>query len=707
MIKKLIPLVAFMAITSACNKGEQAPDLSSNPFVNPKETYFSAPDFSAIATEHYLPAFEEGIRLHNLEIEEIANNPEAPTFENTLVALEKSGQVLNRVATVFFALTSADTNDELIKIEEEITPKLSDHSDGLFLNEKLFQRIKAIYESDKSNLQPEDIRLIEHYYNDFVMAGALLNLEQKEELKKLNQQEASLLTDFGNRLTKATNALIFFTNKEELKGLSEEELQAAAKRAEEAGHAGEYGFSLTNTTQQDIMANLDVRETRKRILTESMERCTRNNEYNTEELVLKIARLRAQKAVLLGFPNYASWAMQDQLAKKPENAINMLSKIAKLARPKAEEDRKTIEAFARKTEGKDFVLEAWDWSYFAERMRSEQYGIDEATISQYLALDSVLYNGVFYAAGQMYGISFKPRTDVSVYHPDVRVWDVIDKDGNTLALYYFDPYARPSKSGGAWMSNFVEQSYLLDLKPVVYNVCNFKKPAEGEVCLLSWDQTETLFHEFGHALHGMFSAQKYPSISGTSTPRDFVEMPSQFNEHAANDPAIFAHFAKHYKTGEVMPKELVEKMHKAKRFNQAYGLVENVGASLLDQAWHKLSVQEAEAITSVTDFQLDAIKKADAFYTAIPPRYITTTFRHIWSNGYSAGYYAYLWTEALDNEIFAWMQKNGGLTRENGERLRSMILSRGNSQDLMTLFTEFTGHQEVDINPLLQARGLK
>lgn len=708
MFKKFIPLVAVMAITTACTGGGKCnADLASNPFVNPAETYMASPDFNSIKIEHYLPAFEEGIRQHEAEIDSIANNPEPATFENTLVALEKSGRVLSRVSSVFFALTSADTNDELIAIEEEITPKLSAHSDALYLNDKLFERVKAIHDGDLSSLEPEDQRLVKHYYDNFVQAGALLSPEDKEQLKTLNQKEAALLTDFGNKLTKATNAFIFIKDKAQLAGLSEEQLKSASDLAEKEGHNGEYAFSLVNTTQQDIMVNLDVRETRKLFYDASINRCIKGDEYDTQKIVLELAKVRADKAKLLGFPNYAAWKLQDQLAAKPENVITMLTNLAKLADPKAKSDQAELESFARKTMGADFTLEAWDWSYYAEKLRNEKYGIDEATLSQYFALDSVLHNGVFFAANKMYGLTFKPRTDISVYNKDVCTWDVLDKDGSVIALFYFDPYARPSKSGGAWMSNFVEQSYLLGLKPVIYNVCNFKKPSEGETCLLSWDETTTLFHEFGHALHGMFASQKYPSLSGTNVPRDFVEMPSQFNEHCAADPVIFANFAKHYKTGAAMPAELVKKMRDAEKFNQAYGLVENITACLLDMAWHTLSPEEAAAVTDINKFQEDALRKANALYSAIPPRYGTSYFRHIWSNGYSAGYYAYLWSEALDNDIFAWMMAHGGLNAENGDRLRSMILSKGNSTDLMSLFTAFTGHQQVDLTPLLVARGLK
>lgn len=707
MFKRFIPVIAAVTMMTACNGGKDASqkDLSSNPFVNPTDTYMSAPDFTKIKTEHFRPAFEEGMRLHTEEIEAISNNPEAPTFENTLVALEKSGQVLSRVSSVFFALSSADTNDDLIAIEEEIAPKLAEHSDAMYLNDKLFARIKTIYEADQSALDNEDKRLIKFYYDQFVQKGALLDKEQKEVLKKINQEEASLLTDFGNKLTKATNALLFIKDKEQLLGLTEEELQAAAERATEAKRSGEYAFSLDNTTQQSIMAKLSVRDTRKLFFEASINRCMKGDEFDTQAIVKRLAQLRAEKATLLGFNSFAAWKLQDQLAATPENVTNFLSNLAKLAMPRALADETELENFARQTEGADFDLEAWDWSYFAEKLRLEKYGVDETTIRRYFVLDNVLNNGVFYSANKLYGISFKPRTDVSVYHEDVRVWDVIDKDGNIFALFYFDPYARASKSGGAWMSNFVDQSYLLDKKPVIYNVCNYTKPSKGEPCLLSWDEVTTLFHEFGHALHGLFAAQKYPSLSGTSVPRDFVEMPSQFNEHWAAEPEVFANYAKHYKTGEAMPNELVEKLQKAQTFNQSYPMIENVAACLLDQAWHGLSVENAN-VADVKVFQEEQLAKVGLLNKCIPPRYGSSYFRHIWSNGYSAGYYAYLWSEALDNDIYAWFTNNGGFIPENGNRLRSMILSKGNTEDLMKLFSEFTGHKEVDLKPLLKARGL-
>lgn len=702
----LISFVALSAMFVSCNQKGQSEDLSQNPFVNPTETFLSSPDFNAIKIEHYRPAFEEGMRLHNEEIETIVNNQEPATFENTIESLEKSGAVLHRVSSVFSALVSANTNDDLIALSAEIEPKLSAHYSAISLNDKLFQRIKTVYDSGMTNLEDEARRVTTLYYESFVKNGALLSKEDKEKVAKLNEEDSKLTNEFGTKLNNASNVALFFS-KEELDGLPEADLKKAAEAAEEAGKSGQYMVSLQNTTQQAILANLKNRNTRKAIFDASVGRCEKGDANDTQEIVKRLATIRAEKAQILGYKNFAEWQLSDALAKTPEKAIGLLTRLADLVKPKIEADQKEIEDFAKKTEGSDFKLEAWDWSYFAEQLRKEKYGVDEAMLSEYFVMDSVLINGVFYAANKMYGLTFTPNTEVSVYHPDVRAWNVLDKDGSILGLFYFDPFSRPSKSGGAWMSNFVDQSFLFNLKPVIYNVCNNPKPAKGKPALISWDNVETMFHEFGHALHGLFASQKYPYVSGTNVPRDFVEMPSQFNEHCATDPDVFAHYARHFETGEVMPKELQEKMHRAHRFNQAYPLAENLAASLLDMAWHTLSLDEAKAIKDVKQFQAEALAKFGVNYEAIPPRYGTTYFRHIWDNGYSAGYYAYLWTEALCHDIYQTMANKGGLNAQNGELFRKGILSRGNSADLMTLFTAFTGHQEVDLNPLLAFKGLK
>lgn len=691
---------------AGCNKKNAAGDLENNPLLHPKETYLNTPDFGSIKVEHYKPAFYEAMRIHSAEIDSIANNPEAPTFENTIVAMERSGQALNRVSAIFFALTSADTNDELQAIEEEITPKLSAHYDSISMNDALFQRVKTLYEGDQTGIDPEGQRVLKLTYQDFVRGGALLSAEDKANLKEINEKESRLTTDFGNRLTAATNAPILISDRNMLEGLDESALNAASAAAKEAGKEGQWLFRLNNTTGQDIIASLKNADARKLFYDKSIGRCVQSDSNDTREIVKELVKVRAEKAKILGFRNFAEWKLTDQLAAKPENAIAMLSQLASLVKDKLAAEDAEIEAFARQTMGADYKLTAWDRAYFAEQLRKEKYGVDESTLSQYFELDNVIENGVFFAANQMYGLSFEPRTDIPVYNPDVRCWDVKNSDGEVIGLFMLDPYARPSKSGGAWMSNFVEQSFLLGTKPVIYNVCNVKKPAAGEKCLLTWDETTTFFHEFGHALHGFFANQKYPSISGTNTPRDFVEMPSQFNEHAALDPTVFAHYALHYKTGEPMPEELREKMLRALTFNQAMPLAENVAASLLDMAWHTLSLDQAD-IADVEAFEAEMLQKYGVAFATVPPRYKSTYFRHIWSNGYSAGYYAYLWTEALESDIYEWMKAHGGLTRENGDRLRTLILSRGNSDDLMTLFASFTGRNQMDLSALLKARGLK
>ncbi len=689
----------------ACNTNKDA-GVSSNPLINPDSNmYMNAPDFASIKIEHFTEGFEKGFEQQNQEIEAIVNNSEAPTFDNTILALEKSGEILSRTSSVFFALASADTNDEIRKIEAEYAPKLSAHNDARYLNDKLFARIKSVYENS-DQLDPAQKRLTKIYYDNFVMAGANLEAAAKEELKKLNEREATLLTQFGNKLTDATNVPVLFESKELLDGLSEGELKEAADLAAEEGQKGKYMIRLVNTTQQPVMVKLNNRDARKRVLEASMNRCSLGDANDTHAIIAELAELRAKKANLLGFDNYSDWTLQNTLAKDANTAKSFLADLAKLYIPKAQADAKMLQDYARKSQGKEFVLEAWDWDYYAERLRKEQYSVDEDSLMQYFELNSVLNNGVFFSAEKLYGLTFKQRTDIPVYHPDVTVYDIFDKDGSVIALFYFDPYARPSKSGGAWMGEFVQQSHLKNQRPIIYNVCNFKKPAkEGGVCLLSWDEVTTLYHEFGHALHGLLSDQPYPTIAGTNTPRDFVEMPSQFNEHWANEPQVFANYAKHHKTGEPMPQELRNKMLQAQSFNQAYALGENIASCLLDLSWHTLS-----AGTQVEDFQAfekEQLSKYGMYNLQIPPRYKVPYFRHIWSNGYASGYYSYLWAEALDNDVFAWFQKNGGMTPENGAVLRKAILSAGNSVDLMEAFASITGHTKADINPLLQARGLK
>lgn len=703
MKKQLLTMLAASAMLFACNK--QGGDLASNPLISPEPMYMNAPDFSKIKAEHFGPAFEAGFEQHTKEIDSIANNPDAPTFENTIEALEKSGEILNRTNAIFSALTSADTNDDLRALEADIAPRLAAHSDAMYLNDALFQRIKTVYESGVEGLEEDAKRLTKLYFDNFVKAGANLSVEDKEELKKINKEEAELVTKFGNILTDATNVPVLFESREMLDGLSDQEIEEASKLAKENNASGKYMLRIVNTTQQPVMTKLNNRDARKAMLEASVNRCSLEDANNTHKIILRIAQLRAQKAKLLGFESYAAWTLQDKLGKDPQTVKTFLANLTNLYRPKADADAKMIEEFARQTMGADFQLEAYDWEYFAEKLRKEKYDVDGALLSEYFELNNVLHKGVFYMAEKLYGLSFEERKDIPVYHEDVTVYDVKDASGEAIALFYFDPYARPSKSGGAWMSNFVEQSTLLGNKPVVYNVCNYKKPAKGESCLLSWDEVTTLFHEFGHGLHGMLSEQKYPSLAGTNVPRDFVEVPSQFNEHWADHPEIFANFAIHHKTGEAMPQELRDKMKAAASFNQAYSLGENLASSTMDILWH--SISSSDNVTDLVAFQNDQLEKANLRNNLILPRYGSPYFRHIWSNGYASGYYSYLWSEAIDNEIYDWVMKNGGLTRENGDRLRQYFYGAGNSRDIMQSFQEFTGHAQVDIEPLLRARGLR
>lgn len=692
---------------TACNSGKKnEKGTGDNPLLHPSELALQAPDFSKIKTEHFMPAFEQGMKEHDAQIDSIVNNPEAPNFENTIVAMEKSGRLLARTSTIFFGLSGIESTDEMRKVEEDISPKLSAHNDAIYLNDKLYQRVKTVYDNESKKLQGEDAKLLKEYYENFLKAGAALSKEDKDKLKSINQELAELSTKFGNMLTDATSAAaVIVDKKEDLAGLSDSEISKAASDAEANNHKGKYQLNITNTTQQPYLANLDNRALREKVLNASLHRADQGGKNDTRETILKIAKLRADKAALLGFKTFADWKLQDQMAKNSENVYTFLNKIIPAYLQKAKADAAELEAFAKKTEGADFKLEAWDWAYYADKLRKEKYDLNQNEVKEYFVLDSVVQNGIFYAANKLYGLTFKPRTDLPVYNSDVKVYDVLDKDGSQLAIFYTDYFHRPLKSGGAWMSNWVDQSKLFNTKPVIYNVCNYTKPAEGEPALLSMDEVETLFHEFGHALHGMFANQQYPSLSGTSVARDFVEMPSQFNEHWATDPAVLKNYAKHYKTGKVIPQELIDKMNKAARFNQAYSLGENLASVALDMAWHTIAA--GSDIKDVDRFEQDALSKIGLNNSQIPPRYRSTYFRHIWSNGYSAGYYAYLWSEVLDNNAYDWFKAHGGLTAENGQRMRDLILSQGNTKDFNQIFSEFTGLKDPDINSLLKARGLK
>lgn len=680
--------------------------LEGNPLLVENTLEFGAPAFDQIRPEHFMPAFVEGMRQHLAEIDSIVNNLEVPTFENTLVPLQRAGLLLERTSTVFSGLAGANATDEIRKIEEEVTPLLTKHSDAIALNDRLFQRVKTVYEQQMHELEGEDARLLEITYNDFVKQGANLTAEGKEQLKKVNEELSVLTTKFNNLVKDGTQAAgILVDTEAELDGLSPASIAQAKQDAEQAGHTGKYLLNIQNTTRSAYLPELNNRDLRRRLLEASMMRGERGDANDTRQIVLDITRLRAEKARILGFDNYASWGLKDQMASKPEHVYSFIHKLVEAYAPKAQADVADLEAFARKTEGPDFKLEAWDWDYYAEKLRKQRYDLDENDIKPYFALDSVVKNGLFFVAKQLYGVDFVERHDLPVYADHVKVYDLLDEKGDKIAIFYTDYYRRPTKSGGAWMSNWVEQSHLLGRKPVVYNVCNYAPPVGGEPTLLNMDEVTTLFHEFGHGLHGLFADQKYTKLSGTSVARDFVEMPSQFHEHWATHPEVLRNYAKHYKTGEPIPAELVERMNAAAKFNQAYALGENIAAVVIDMAWHMRDGQSE--VSDVAKFESEALKNMGMLNAQIPPRYRSTYFRHSMGGGYSAGYYAYLWAEVLDNNTYDWFLENGGFTRENGQRLRDLILSRGNSKDLNVIFQDMTGLSEPKIESLMKARGLK
>lgn len=689
----------------ACNSSGSSASIEDNPLVAESTLEFGAPDFDKIRAEHFMPAFEEGMKRHLAEIEAIVNNTEEPTFENTLVAMQKAGRVLSRTSQIFFGLASAHGTDSIRAIEAEVTPLLTAHNDAINLNEKLFLRIKTVYEREMASLSGEDARLLQIVYDGFVRNGANLGSEQKEQLKRINTELANLQNQFSNLVKDGTAAAaVHVLDKDSLTGLSAESLAQAEAEAKAAGKEG-YLLTLQNTTKHALLAELDNRDMRRRLFEASVTRNERGDKFDTRQIVKDLTRLRAEKAKLLGENSFAAWTLKDQMAEKPENVQNFITSIVKAYRPKAEADAKELEDFARQTEGADFNLEAWDWEYYAEKVRKAKYDINENDIKPYFALDSVVKNGLFYMAKELYGVDFVERNDLPVYAEGVKTYDLLDKDGKKIAIFYTDYYRRPTKSGGAWMSNWAEQSHLLAQQPVVYNVCNYAPPVNGQPTLLNMDEVTTLFHEFGHGLHGLFANQKYERLSGTNVSRDFVEMPSQFHEHWATDPQVMGNYAKHYKTGEAMPQALVEKMKAAAKFNQAYALGENIAAVVIDLSWHQRSA--GSEVEEVADFERKTLEQYGMLNKQIPPRYKSSYFRHSMGGGYSAGYYAYLWAEVLDNNTYDWFRANGGLTASNGQRLRDLILSRGNSEDLNKIFKEMTGLDKPNIESLMKARGLQ
>jgi len=673
--------------------------LSSNPFMKKSKLQYEAPEFDKIKNEHFKPAFEFGLKQHDAEILKIANNSEAATFENTIVALEKSGEVLKRTVITFSNLTSANTNPTLQALDEEYAPIFAAHSDKMFLNENLYKRIKSITEN---GLDSESKRLLQFYKQNFEIAGANLSAADKEKLKQVNQELASLSTQYSNKLLEARKqGGVFFSHAKELDGLSTDEIEAAASDAKNAGQPGKYLLALQNTTQQPLLQNLKNRATREKLFKASWQRAEKGDANDTHETIEKLAKLRLKKAQILGKKSFSEWKLQDQMAKNPEAAVKLMNQIATPAVETARREAKDIQDLIDQQKG-GFKVEPWDWNFYAEQVRKAKFDLDENQIKPYFEITTVLEKGVFFAAEKFYGLTFKKRTDLPVYHPDVVTYEVFDHDGKSIAIYYLDFYTRDSKSGGAWMSNYVEQSYLLGTKPVIVNCYNYQKPAPGKPSLISYDDVSTIFHEFGHSIHGMFASQKYPSLSGTSVPRDFVEFPSQINEHWALDPVVLKNYALHYETKQPIPQALVDKIKKASTFNQGYMTTELVSAAALDMDWH--SVTSENQLLPVLDFEKQSLASHGFTLATVPPRYHTPYFAHIWGGGYSAGYYAYLWSETLDNDAWEWIKNNGGLTRENGDRFRKYILSVGNSVDLNQAFRDFTGH-DPDIKPLLRNRG--
>jgi peptidyl-dipeptidase Dcp len=680
--------------------------MTENPFEKPSSLPLGYPPFDRIKDETFLPAFAAGMSEQLKEVDAIAKQTEAPTFDNTLVALERSGQMLGRVERTFSNLVSANTNDALRAVEKEISPKLAAHTDAIRLNTALFARIDSLYSRrDQPGLDPESKRLIERYHKDFVRAGAKLSDADKAKLKVMNQEIAALQTAFAQNVQKESNASgIVVDRREDLVGLTPDEITAAADKANTAGKAGKFIVALVNTTNQPALGSLENRALRERIFTTSIERCSHGGEFDNREVIARLVRLRAERAALLDFPNHAAYVLADQTARNVEVVNKLLADLARPAVANAKREAADMQAIIDQAHG-GFQLAPWDWDFYAEKVRRARYAFDESELKPYFELDHVLRDGVFFAANQLYGITFKERHDLPVYESTVRVFDVFDANGAPLAIFIGDYYARPSKRGGAWMNSYVNQSGLLGMKPVVANHLNIPKPAAGQPTLLTFDEVRTMFHEFGHALHGMFSAVRYPRFSGTQVPRDFVEFPSQVNEMWATWPEVVKNFAKHYQTGAPMPPELLEKMLATQKFNQGFTTTEYLAASLLDQAWHQLSASDVPGADGVMAFEAAALRRAHVDFPPVPPRYRSPYFLHVFNSGYSAGYYSYIWAEVLDADSVEWFRQHGGLTRANGDHFRQTLLSRGGSDEAMTLFRNFTG-REPYVEPLLKRRGL-
>lgn len=676
-----------------------------NPFYTESPLYMKYPKFDEIKNENYTPAFEKGMADHMAEIDAIAERADSPTLENTIIAMEKSGALLDRVATVFFALISANTNDEMEKIRSEMAPKLSAHSDQILLNGKLFHRVKTIYDQrDQLGLDAESKRLVEKYYTDFIRSGANLSNEEKESLKKINGEMAVLQTTFSQNVLKEVNALaVVVDSKDELDGLSDAAIEAAANEAKSRELDGKYVLTLRNTSGQPPMASLTNRALRERIHKTSLSRGSRDGDFDNRDILANVIKLRAERAQLMGYNNHAAYSLENQTAQTPKAVNERLSSLAPKAVANANKEATDLQKMIDAEDG-SFKLASWDWDFYTEKVRADRYNFDASQLKPYFEMDNVLQNGVFYAATQLFGITFKERFDLPVYQEDIRVFQVFNEDGSVLALFIFDGYARSSKRGGAWMNAYVSQSKLKGNKPVIANHLNVVKPPKGEPTLMSFDEVITTFHEFGHALHGMFSDVNYPYFAGTSVPRDFVEYPSQVNEMWAIWPEVLKNYAVHHETGKPMPKELLDKVLATQKFNQGFSTTEYLAASLLDQALHQLSPDQVPTGEEIIAFEADALKTAGVAMDVIPPRYRSTYFSHI-IGGYSAGYYSYIWSEVLDADTVEWFKENGGLKRENGDHFRKTLLSRGGSKDALKIFKDFRG-AEPNIQPLLDRRGL-
>ena len=706
MMKKNILIIciasAMMMSLTACEQAQR-----ENPLLVESDLSLGAPDFSKIQVTDYMPAFQKAMEQQREAVKQITENKDAATFENTILAFENSGRLLDRVCRVFFALTEADKTEEIGEIEKTVQPLLTDLDNEISFNKPLFERIKQVYDVQHDSLQGEDQKLLEETYKHFVRKGALLSDEKMTRMKEINLRISELQQQWGDSLQAATNdALVWVDKEEDLAGLSEADIAQCKKDAESRGGKAPFAVVIVNTTQQPLLASLDNRDLRKRVYEASIHRADGTNKHNIFAIATEIAKLRAEQAELMGYENYASYSLENTMAKTTDNVYAFLKNLISQYRPKADAETKAIEAYAQKTAGADFKLEPYDRFYYSAKMKKELLNISEDEVKPYFTVDSVLQNGVFYAANRVYGLTFKERTDIPTYHPDMKAFEVIDKDGKTLGLFYTDYYRRPTKRGGAWMDGFQKQSRQWNQLPIIFNVCNSAKAPEGQPSLITWDEVTTMFHEFGHALHGLLSNCQYNRLSGTSVARDFVEMPSQFNESFASIPEIFDHYARHCKTGEPMPADLKERMLKSINFQSAYAMGENLAATCLDLAWHMLPSKDIPTAEQAAQFETEALRQIGLLDAQIPPRYRTSYFNHVFGGGYAAGYYSYLWTEVLAVNIADVFAKRGPLKPETGQDLRDKILSRGNTGDLMQMFTDFTGMAQPDASSLLKARGL-